>query len=447
MRKFHAHFIALLVLLWALMPSLPSSAMAQSAQKQYDIVVVVDGSGSISIPDFELERIYAGSLLNSCVLGADTQAGLVQFSSTVVTEIALTSDLNRVRNAVFGMRQLGGATNTGGGLQRADDLLKASKRSVQQVVVLITDGDANIGPDPVAVGTALRNRGVTVYGVGVGNLNQAELQNIVGPNPIYTAANFGDLAATLGALVGDVCQAPVVPITPPKGQKTALVAISQEPNPNVGAVRDSIVAYTVVITNHGKGSADNVSAAMPFDPAEVRFRDASFTRDTAWITKVMTDSIRFDTGPLGKAGDVITGTIRFNVLGNAPIGNSLSERISYTWLNEVRSRGQGKSNATILTVAGANNHRTLYSLQASPAKGPAGSTHTFASGIFVPNEPISLWYNTPDGKAIEIERVSADSEGMLSAPFTTAGLARGTYSMVAHGNWSGFRATTVFIVE
>lgn len=55
---------------------------------------------------------------------------------------------------------------------------------------------------------------------------------------------------------------------------------------------------------------------------------------------------------------------------------------------------------------------------------------------FIGGEPVSLWYNTPDGRAVASGQVIADLAGAISSTLAPSDVAPGAYSLVAHGTWS-----------
>jgi len=616
-----------------------------AADEGLDLVVLVDGSISISQPDFELQRRYVTDILNSCITGTDTRAAVIEYSTSVVDVIGLTSDLGAARAAVAAMARSAGDTNAHLALQRASAILQASGRLAPQAVVMLTDGDATDSTSALAAGAALRATGVNLFGVGVGSLDRNELQQVIGPNPIFTASNFNDLAGTLGSLVGAACEAVL----------DAQISVAIRPSPNTTVARNSIISYDLEITNRGHASASNVSLKWPFDAEEVVIIDATFDRPTAWVHSINDDYIEIWTGRMESGDDVIKGTIKFRVLntagisscvatpldvlivmdisgsmgdevsvaqaeiteivrrvrdespdarigfatysdypsagdaddrawtlaqpltsdadavrssvaavtlqsgGDAPeavlraltaavsdsgvgwrtgtnrvivlVGDApakdpdsgpdevfgtgdditttsavnavnaasvrvygveytsgifgeiaratggttvagggstsltdqilklvqsacvsggdgiINDRIAHKWYDGARAGHTDHSNKPHIAVADADEHRDVYALHVAPASGPAGSEHVFSSSIFVPNEPVTLWYHRPDGTVVAMSGARASGEGMVELTFATDGLGAGAYTMVAYGEWSRFTTSTGFTVE
>jgi hypothetical protein len=233
------------------------------------------------------------------------------------------------------------------------------------------------------------------------------------------------------------------PAIPKSSRHPAFVTVIQRPFPNTSARRSGIVTYTIVTTNRGKGDADNVTISMPFDPSEVRVLDAQFSRAGAWVSKLENNRLELQTGPVGAGGDAVTATVRFVILAAIADGTSLAEQLTFSWSDEEQG-GSGASNRALLVVAGGDGDQAIYPLALA-----IGGTarYSFSGAVFAPGEPVSFWYNTPTGRAVEVGMIAADANGVASADLESGGLAGGAYSMVAHGNWTGFTAVAAFQIS
>ncbi|HEU4322384.1 MAG TPA: hypothetical protein VFS21_04465 [Roseiflexaceae bacterium] len=228
-----------------------------------------------------------------------------------------------------------------------------------------------------------------------------------------------------------------------KASRPALVAVSQQIGPVEQARPGGTLTYTIVAGNYGRGDAEDATIIMPLDPGAVQLIDASFSRPTAWVSRVLTDSLTIQTGPLDRDGDVVTGTVRLRVLDSAAAGARLAPRLLHTWRDE-RGGGSGRSNQLPLVVTDTGEPQNLYPLAAEAGEEAA---YRFASGVFVPGEPVAFWYNTPEGAAVAAEGGTADDEGAVSSTLPREGLSPGAYSMVARGRWSQAQAVVPFQVE
>lgn len=228
--------------------------------------------------------------------------------------------------------------------------------------------------------------------------------------------------------------------------KPADITIIIRAEPNATVARNDVVTYTIVVVNRGEGRARETILTLPFDPAVAAVLDARFDRPTGWVSQLNNDSIEIRTGPMGGNGDTMSATVRFRTLGNVASGTSLRTQGNFRWVDDVVG-GAGNTNTVTLTISDSSSAVPFLPLTAEPFSGPAGSDHIFRSGAFAPNEPVALWYNTPNGNAVAVGRVIADANGQVTASFRTTGLTAGNYSMVAYGLWTEFTALGIFQVQ
>lgn len=226
----------------------------------------------------------------------------------------------------------------------------------------------------------------------------------------------------------------------------AQVTVAQRAAPSLAARRAGIVTLTITVTNRGKGSARDAAITLPFDPNAVRVLDAALSRASAWVSARRDDALIIRTGPLSANGGSVTAVVRLVVQPGAADGARLLKRLSFTW-DDAAGGGAGTSNLPALAAGGADADGAIYPLSAEPASAAAGVARTFASDLFAPGEPVGLWYNTPDGRAVTAAQATAGADGTLRHTFSTAGLPPGGYSMVAHGLWSDVTALAPFEVH
>lgn len=442
--------LTLLVMFGATLIGAPARpAKAQTPPTPLDLMLVLDGSGSIAPPDFELARRFARTVVNSCLFVPGSRAGVVEYSDTAQLIQALSGNRGEVDLALRALLQSSGMTATGAAINLAQSHLTSNQRQgAKNVIIVLTDGESNTGPNPITAANAARAAGSELFAIGVGGLvNRAELEGIANQpsaSHVFEVTDFPSLQAALAPVIGAVCGVPVVPLEeeePP----AADVWVVQRPNPNHGVTPGSIITVQVVTTNMGRGAAKNTRITMPFDPAKVRLIDASFSKDAAWVSSVVTNSLTINTGPVG-VNEVITGTVRFQVFETVARDVALGERLSFVWIDNAGS-GRGKSNLPILVTAAATDNRSVYALTVSPGSGPAGSRFTFSSAIFASNEAVSAWYNLPDASARAIGSFAADDDGKVNLVFDApADLAPGIYSMVIYGHRTGFAAVALFTI-
>jgi hypothetical protein len=227
---------------------------------------------------------------------------------------------------------------------------------------------------------------------------------------------------------------------------------------------DGTLNYVVTAVNDGTDLAKKTTITVPFDAAALRVVNWSLSK-TASQVSAAPGVIEIQTGPLGGDGDSTQVTLSFQVLpGHA--GAALTERASYRWSAD-GDTGSGVSN---LPVAG----NAPLDVQI------AGGNATISGSVFGTNEPVTFWYNAPDGRVVGtrvrdgylldadvvaakkayndrklkhgvyndgVPNVFADAQGNVSIQLSTADLAPGAYTVVAHGNSSGLEAVGAFEVK
>ncbi|XP_035998485.1 collagen alpha-1(XII) chain [Fundulus heteroclitus] len=158
----------LLVLLVLLLSSGPQCEMAKA-----DIVMLVDGSGSISGEDFKRMKSFISQIVQNFHIGPnEVQIGLTQYSYQPRTEWYLNTHKNKqsLLEAINDIKQMAGGTMTG---QALDHILNRSfkpavgmRADSKKYVVLITDGAAT---DNVTIPAKnLKDTGIELYVIGVG---------------------------------------------------------------------------------------------------------------------------------------------------------------------------------------------------------------------------------------------------------------------------------------
>lgn len=177
-----------------------------------DLVLVLDESGSISPSDFNVLKGFADDVVEAVAAdGLFTNGGsvgVVGFASSAQTVIGLNTDATTVRTAIANNPQSGGSTCISCGLNAANTMLGADDPARNQLVIVITDGNANPGDPTAAAATSLHAKAEEVFAVGVGSgISQATLETIAsgaGSNNTFSVAGFGGLEALLEDLVAAV---------------------------------------------------------------------------------------------------------------------------------------------------------------------------------------------------------------------------------------------------
>ncbi|XP_019719267.1 collagen alpha-6(VI) chain isoform X3 [Hippocampus comes] len=183
--------------------------------KLADIVFIIDESGSIGTPNFQLVRTFLHSVVSGLdVAPTKVRVGIVMYSDKAKAQVYLNTfdDKSELLSFIKIMPYHGGGTNTGVALNFTREHVFTKERGsrkdkgIQQVAVVITDGKSQDDVSNAAV--ALRRAGVKIYTVGVKNANHAQLVKMASHPPskhIFTVDSFSKLQALEQKLQNIVC--------------------------------------------------------------------------------------------------------------------------------------------------------------------------------------------------------------------------------------------------
>ena len=183
-----------------------------------DVMVILDDSTSITDGNFALMQSFTKMVASSLDLatagggGADTNSriGVITFATAAKLVVAPTDDEASVDGAVDGIVRVKGGTAIGAALDlAADEFQKVGRPGAIKVAFLLTDGQNNQGPDPIAAADAARAAGVHVMAVGIGSgVSVDELRAIADPGEghVLAISDFEQLALIEKRLVRTVCE-------------------------------------------------------------------------------------------------------------------------------------------------------------------------------------------------------------------------------------------------
>jgi len=142
----------------------------------YDYVIAMDNSNSMIVDDFTPSRLQAAKTAAINFLdqiSPDNKVGIVAFSSTAYSQSELTDDKFKVGQVIRNIELSStGGTDIGEALVTGANLLMGSENA--KAIILITDGQSNVGL-PVADAIEYINlRQVTVYTIGIGTEEGAD---------------------------------------------------------------------------------------------------------------------------------------------------------------------------------------------------------------------------------------------------------------------------------
>jgi Ca-activated chloride channel homolog len=154
----------------------PAATLSPSSAKASDIVVVLDRSGSMAADN---RLPYAKEAVRRLVrqLRADDRFALITFDSVAVVDTELTSVTDAVRERILqrvAAIHPGSSTNISDGLLKARALLQGNAGERSRKVILLSDGEANMGiVDPkelakIAVSFTGHRAVLSTIGMGLG---------------------------------------------------------------------------------------------------------------------------------------------------------------------------------------------------------------------------------------------------------------------------------------
>ena len=181
-----------------------------------DIALVLDRSGSMAGAPMLHLKAGAREFIDIVMkrtggrmgrLANGNRIGIVSFAGTASIDVPLTEDTDALKQAVDALEAQGN-TNHADAFTQGGMLFAATTR--KKVLVIFTDGETTVGPDPAAVAADLRGEGVEIYCIGlVGRtgLNEETLRSwasdpvddhvITTPNEEELEEEFKDLADTI----------------------------------------------------------------------------------------------------------------------------------------------------------------------------------------------------------------------------------------------------------
>ena len=140
-----------------------------------DIVLILDRSGSmagsalanlkngakafIDIIDEATDGTQDGQI------GSGSRIAVVSFASTATQDTQLITSVADLKAAVDALTA-GGSTNHADAFTKASELLAAPSTNAR-VMVMFTDGETTVGPDPSPIAAAARAAGVIIYAIGL----------------------------------------------------------------------------------------------------------------------------------------------------------------------------------------------------------------------------------------------------------------------------------------
>lgn len=186
-------------------------ALAACEKELADVVFLLDRSGSITDQNYKAMLNFTADIVNSLDVSKDfIHIGVAQFSDDPHDEFYLTdfTDKKEMIAHIEKMEYTGGNTYIGKALNHIKGYFDASRGSrafVPKNLVLVTDGNSHDDVEDAA--DDLRDLGIEVFAVGVGDVYDLQLLQITGtPERLFNVRNFDNLVKIKQKVVDALCK-------------------------------------------------------------------------------------------------------------------------------------------------------------------------------------------------------------------------------------------------
>uniref|UniRef100_A0A3B5B2T5 VWFA domain-containing protein n=1 Tax=Stegastes partitus TaxID=144197 RepID=A0A3B5B2T5_9TELE len=181
--------------------------------KKADIVFLVDGSINLGRDNFNEVMSFINNLIDLFYTDRDDlRIGLAHYATDVTDAFYLNTykDRQDILNAIGRVEYKGGRRiNTGAAIRHAQDVHFTKGRGSRidegtpQILIAITGGRS--GDDSKTAALGLKSKGVRIFAVGVGNI-QDELENLASePSTVARASTFQELSDYTVKLCLSIC--------------------------------------------------------------------------------------------------------------------------------------------------------------------------------------------------------------------------------------------------
>lgn len=264
-----AVIVPLLLLAATTLVSPPPRAHAQTGcASAIDLMVVLDGSESISWSEFATMQGFVSDLVSRFTVSpADAHVGIVQFAGEGQgrVEWALSGDADTLQTVIFDMTQIIGVTDIQEGIALGQEQLALNGRAgVPHILLLLTDGEHNQPGDPIAEAELARSLGTEIFAVGIGDGPKLDELNAIvtalASEHAFSVNNFDELVTILEPLVEIACPPTPTPTATPMPPTETPTAPIESPTPGatptsevIGVIRLPDVGTNSLTPNQARG--------------------------------------------------------------------------------------------------------------------------------------------------------------------------------------------------
>ncbi|XP_075561939.1 LOW QUALITY PROTEIN: collagen alpha-6(VI) chain [Pelecanus crispus] len=182
--------------------------------ERLDIVFVIDSSGSINYLQYQAMKDFMIALVKQSDVGPDgVQFGALKYSDDPVVLFYLNNYTTKqeINETIQRDTLLGQSTYTAKALVHSEMLFteehgSRKSKGVPQVLVVITDGDSHDRNHLDGVAQGLRNKGITIYAVGVKGASRSELLTMAGSeDKCFYVDTFEGLQNLTANITNNIC--------------------------------------------------------------------------------------------------------------------------------------------------------------------------------------------------------------------------------------------------
>lgn len=186
---------------------------AEPCFQRKDLVIVLDGSGSIGPTQFETAKYFVAKLAQAFTVYDPTRISLIVYSSIYNTQVVIPLNNyltpGQIDTTILQAIYPGASTATNYGIDLAVQQFDANKLpNVPQVMVVLTDGYSDNFLSTKNSSEIVAAKGITSFAVGIGGYNLNELNVIANyaNDRVFTLDNFYNLITILAPLGKRICE-------------------------------------------------------------------------------------------------------------------------------------------------------------------------------------------------------------------------------------------------
>ena len=154
MRKFTKSLFVVLMVMVLLLSFMFAIQAKKATVNRFNVVFVMDTSGSMDYSDNEENRFEATDLFLAMLANQGNNVGLVTFSDSIKSNNVVAVDSIENKMAIsknIRERKSAGDTDIGGALLKATDMLKSMKSDLPSIIILLSDGNTDLKTEDMMV--------------------------------------------------------------------------------------------------------------------------------------------------------------------------------------------------------------------------------------------------------------------------------------------------------